>query len=63
MHIYGEKIGKLHWGLKYIYKFYLLVTKTIFYSFATLNHKILFSSIKDKIHIFVPPYNILSLSI
>ena len=29
--------------------------KTIFYSFATLIRKILFSSLEDKIHIFAPP--------
>ena len=28
--------------------------KTIFYSFATLIRKILFSSLEDKIHIFAP---------
>ena len=38
---------------------YLLVVKTIFYSFATLIRKILFSPLEDKIHIFAPPCNIL----
>ena len=43
------------------YEFYLLVVKTIFYSFALLIRKILFSPLEDKIHIFVPPCNILYL--
>ena len=38
---------------------YILVMKTIFYSFASLIRKILFSSLEDKIHIFAPPCNIL----
>ena len=37
--------------------------KTILYSFASLIHKILFSSLQDKIHIFVPLYNIVYISI
>ena len=31
--------------------------KTIFYAFTLLIHKILFSPLKDKIHIFMPPCN------
>ena len=40
----------------------LLVMKTIFYSIATLIRKILFSPLLNKIHIFVPPCNILYIS-
>ena len=36
-----------------------LVVKTIFYSFATLIRKILFSPLEDKIDIFAPPCNII----
>ena len=44
------------------YDFYLLVLKTIFYSFAALVRKILFShALEDKSHIFAPPCNILYL--
>ena len=46
---------KLHGGLK----IWFLVVKTIFYSFATLIRKILFSPLEDKIHIFAPLCNIL----
>ena len=38
---------------------YLLVVKTIFYLFAALIRKILFSPLKDKLHIFKSPYNVL----
>ena len=39
------------------------MAKTIFYSFALLICKILFSPLEDKIHIFASPCNILSLYI
>ena len=51
---------KLHGGLAWGYELYFLVMKTIFYSFASLICKILFSPLEDKIHIFAPPCNILS---
>ena len=47
------------------YGFYLLVVKTMFYSFAIRSFvsliKVLFSQLEDRIHIFAPPCNILSM--
>ena len=49
---YGRRLEDMN-------QFYLLVVKTIFYSFVALIRKILFPSLEDKIHIFAPPCNIL----
>ena len=45
------------------YEFYLLVMKSIFYSFATLIRKIFFSSLKDKIHIVTPLSSLTKISL
>jgi len=49
---------KLHVGLK-IWFLFSHEKKTIFYLFAVLVHQILFLPLKNKIHIFAPPCNIL----
>jgi len=41
------------------YEFYVLVARTISHSFASLTPEILFLPLKNKIHIFSPPCNIL----
>ena len=48
-----------HYTVAWRYDFYLLVLKTIFYSLAALVHKILFSPLEYKSHIFMVPCNIL----
>lgn len=49
----------VHWYLLYYIKFYLLMVKTIFSSFAALIRKILFSPLEEKTYIFAPPCNAL----
>ena len=41
------------------YKFYVLVVRTISHSFAALTCEILFLRLEHKIHIFLPPCNVL----
>ena len=41
------------------YEFYVLVTRTISHSIASLTREILFLPLEHKIHIFSPPCNIL----
>ena len=48
-----------HYTVAWKYEFYFLVLKTTFYSLAALARKILLSPLKNKIHIFAPPCNIL----
>ena len=43
------------------YEFYVLVARTISYSFVALTRQILFLPLEHKIHIFSPPCNILYL--
>ena len=60
MIIFMSKQSKEHYTLTWKYEF-VLVAGTISHSFAALNCKILFLPLKRKIHIFVPPWNILYL--
>ena len=54
-------IIKKHYTLARRYEFYVLVSRTISYSFAAPTREILFLPLEHKIHIFSPPCNILYL--
>ena len=50
---------KKHYTLAQRYELYVLVARTISHSFAAPTRKILFFPLEHKIHIFLPPSNIL----
>ena len=52
-------IIKEHYTLARRYEFYVRVARTISHSFASLTREILFLPLEHKIHIFLPPCNIL----